>query len=270
MLGIVKQAAVVCVVMAFAAVAGATTIIQADNFVSSSANGDSGIPVVGTQMGLTTNLPNGNWVWGAGWNWGSPQVFKTWMGNIHDKVSLQQEKTALALSMGSYNTGAITIAADLFFTDSGQSTEAGGVGFWSTVPPRDDAQTSTTGFTGITLQRTNGTMQLWVNGTASGSPVSVGGTLLISAEGNLHPYNLSYSIDTADGSISDVLLNGTPISGFTSTGFTGAATANTGIISLGSSNGIMFDNLVVSVPEPASILLLALGGSAVLLRRRHA
>lgn len=274
MQGFLKQAAVGCAALTLAAVAGATTIIQTD-FVS---NGDN-VSLPGTTVGITTNLPGGNWVTGGGYSWSSPQTFATWMGGtLQDVATLNQEKTALGLTMGSYNTGTLTVSADIYFGDTNAPNAAGGVGFWSAIPPKSTDpvdQVGVTNFSGFMISRPTGNLQLYVAGSAVGAavPVAAGPLSLstnISGVQTLIPYTIKYDVDTASGDISNVTFNGTPIADFTTTGFTSAATANVGIVSDFGSNGITFDNLNVSsaVPEPATLGLVALSGLALLRRRR--
>jgi hypothetical protein len=182
--------------------------------------------VDGTTIGLTANLPGGNWIWGAGWNWGAPYVPATYESAPYNCLKLAEEKTALGHSLassGSYTKPAhIRISADIGLDTT--RANGGGLGFWSAMPARSDSASSLTGFTGLNL-KSNGTLQLYVNGSAVGSPVSVG------ALTNGTFYNLSYNVDTATGAISSVVFNGAAVSGISSTGFTNAATAYAGVFS---------------------------------------
>lgn len=179
----------------------------------------------GTKIGLTADLPNGNWVWGAGWNWGSPYVPATWDGAPQDIANLAEEKTALGVSLasgGSYTKPTqMHITADLSLDTT--RANGGGLGFWSAMPARTDGADSLTGFTGLNLL-SNGNLQLYANGAAVGSPVATG------ALTNGAFYTLAYDVNTSTGAISNVVFNGSAKT-FSSTAFTSSATAFAGVLS---------------------------------------
>jgi hypothetical protein len=178
----------------------------------------------GTKIGLTTDLPNANWTWGAGWNWGSPYVPATWDSGAQNIANLAEEKTALGVSLatsGSYTKPThLRISADLQVDAT--RANGGGLGFWSAMPARTDTADSLIGFTGLNL-RANGDLQLYANGAAVGSPVATGAL----TSGTF--YTLSYNIDTASGAISNVVFNGTART-FSSSAFTNAATTFAGVL----------------------------------------
>jgi len=203
----------------------------------------------GTQIGLTTNLPGGSWIWGGGWNWGAPYVKATWDSAPLDVATLAEEKTALAVSLassGSYVKPAkFRIAAEIGVT----GTNGGGLGFWSVMPARSDSVSAQTGFTGLNL-KANGNLQLHVNGAAVGSPAA---TFAI-VSGTLYP--LSYEVNTATGAISNVRFNGSPVTGLASTGFTNAATAYGGTMSMSGARTSMRNFQVTPAGTPAFDILV--------------
>ena len=74
-------------------------------------------------------------------------------------------------------------------------------------------------------------------------------------------HTLSYDVNTATGSISNITLTGSTAdySGLTSSAFSDAATANVGFFASADNNpGSLVDNFSLSsVPEPSMIVLLA-------------
>ena len=227
------------------ALAADTVIIQT-SFVSTG----SRAYVNGTQSGLSVNLPGGNWIWGAGWNWSAPCITATWDG-LKDCLTLGEEKSIAALSLasaGSYvKPTALTVEATI-----ASSQKRGGVGFWPTVPARSDANTWSTGFSGIkwTLDSTpNVTLLLYANGVAQGSGV----VLPANASG---VGTLRYTVDTVDGSIDSAYWNDAAISGFPSTtAFTDAATAYVGPCSTdgGGGNTPSYSSFKVTAPVASSL-----------------
>ena len=138
------------------------------------------------------------------------------------------------------------------------------LGFWSLQPVQSDGATSTTNFTGLVLNVETSTLRVYSGGALQGSAVSVSPISF----GSL--YNLSYSVDTTSGALSSVVFNGSSVSGLTSSAFTDAATSFVGVASYSQSRGT-FDNLVVTaVPEPSSVVMIALGGLGLVLNVRRA
>ena len=121
----------------------ADTIIIQTSFVSTG----SRVYVNGTQSGLSVNLPGGNWIWGAGWNWSAPAITATWDAQ-KNSITLGEEKSIAALSLASANSyvkpTTLTVEATI-----ASAQKRGALGFWPTVPARSDANTWSTGFSGI-------------------------------------------------------------------------------------------------------------------------
>ncbi len=229
-------------------------VIVSTDFVSVSAGSKY---LNGTNADLAINLPEGNWVWGAGWNWLAPHVPATWQGSqIKDVAYLGEEDTALGISISS-NGGyvkpdEVKISADLRVYNAMNNTV--GLGFWSAMPARLDggAASALNNFTGLILNEMNGTLQVYSGGTLAGSATSVGTVV----EGQF--YNLEYTIDTSTGELKSVFFDGNVVTGLSSTAFTDAATAFAGALS-GSSSRLIIDNFVVeAVPEPAMVGLAGL------------
>jgi hypothetical protein len=247
--------------------------LRAQNIVSTNfVSGGSNILLDGSNAGLATNQPGGNWVWGAGWNWSAPLVFATWNGGTYQNAAyLGEEDTALGLSLassGGYSKPSqFTISSDLILSGALSNVRVG-LGFWSAMPARvDDAGASSfDNFTGLVLEESTGNIQIYSGGAYQGSPVNVLGSFVEDTA-----YHLSYTVDTTTGAISNVLFEGNAVSGFSSTDFTNSATAFAGAMTGTQSRGY-FDTFVVetaSVPEP-STYVLALAGLGLLVWRRRA
>jgi hypothetical protein len=240
----------------------AATVIVQDTFTN---NTTSTYDLHGTAPG-DVDLPGGNWTKAVGWNWAQPNVTPS-----HDYLDLAENPTSVAISLGSYtNSTTLTIAADLNLNGSNAGADTGGVllGFYAT-PPAGGPTISNTGsihstFSGLRMYR-DGTMTLYINGANSGT---VSSTVVDQSAW----HHLSYDVNTADGSISNINWDGdTSTFAFSTTGFTASATAYATVGSDGGQNGRAYaDNVTVSqVPEPASAALIGIGlGSAVLTRRR--
>lgn len=185
--------------------------------------------VENTQFGLGTNLPGGSWVCGGGWEWSQPRADK-------DNIKTDEEKACFALPLISTETyqkpRRITVSAVIAHSQGG-----GGVGFWHEVPLRSKhypieggeekrIYDATVGFTGIAFNPSQKTLRVYEAGAAVGDPVSV----VTSGDKDYH--TLTYTVDTADGSIEWVTLNARPVRGLASTAFTDANTDYVGILSL--------------------------------------
>lgn len=176
-------------------------------------------------------------------------------------------------SAGAYEKPeALTISADL--TVSGQTGGNGngvGLGFFSASPAQPGGQ-STVGFTGLVLAP-NGNLNLLHNGTYISTY-----SMAVAAFSASTTYSLSYSINTSNGSLTNILFNGVDISGtsnFTSiTGvFTDTATVYAGFFGSSSTYGTsgMIDNFQVStvIPEAGATWLIPLAFAFVFAMKRR-
>lgn len=209
--------------------------------------------VNGTQAGLAVNLPGGNWIWGAGWNWSAPCVSATW-DSPQNSLYVGEEKSIAALSLASGN-GYIkptTLTVEASIASPGKR---GGLGFWPTVPARDNAATWSTGFSGIkwTLDTTpNVTLVLYANGSAQGSAV------VLPANGS-GVGTLRFTVDTVDGSLVSAYWNDAAVSGFpATTAFTDAATAYAGPCGTDGGGGNASSYSLFKVSSPAVSTLPAI------------
>ncbi len=253
----------------------AAPIIEA-NFLSTGSN--QTLP--GTQIGLTTNLPGGNWVRGGGYDWSSVTLADTANWNFQNIANLQQEKTSFAVSIASVDAYVkptqISISSDIYFGDINPANPTGGVGYWDVMAPTDNSGTSLTGFTGVTLSRQTATAQVWVNGVAGATYVIDDEPLLYTTNSGepdyikvYNAYNISFDVDLTTGSLNNVVVAGVA-TGLTGSGVTDAGTNFAGVMAGNASNGIHFDNFVVAaVPEPGTVALLACGLGLVGIRRRR-
>lgn len=222
------------------------TVIIQTAFVSTGSRAS----VAGTQAGLAVNLPGGNWILGAGWSWSTPAISATWDG-LPNTLIMGEEKTVTALSLASGN-GYIkptTFTVEAAIASSGKR---GALGFWSTVPVRDNAATWATGFSGIkwTLDTTpNVTLVLYANGSAQGSSV------VLPANGS-GVGTLRFTVDTLAGSLVSAYWNDSAITGFPATSaFTAAATAYAGPCATdgGSGNAPSYSSFKVSSPAVSTL-----------------
>jgi len=215
------------------------TIIQ-DNF------GTNVNPLAGTAPSVV-NLPGGTYTKMAGWPWSTPNA-------VGGYCNMGENGPGLAVSMtssgGYLKPARFRISADLRMTQS-QANDTLGVGFWVPPLPAPDTHQGPvlTGFTGLRLTATDsgvGTLTLYENGAVAGAAVSTGVTIYFNTF-----YDLAYTVDTATGDISDVVVAGVPITDFTTTAFTDAATAYAGFFILGDQNARgNVDNFLVTSNNP--------------------
>ena len=159
-----------------------------------------------------------------------------------------------------------TISADIEINDltkesSGAYYRGVGLGFWTA------SQTGSTVSSNALVVNPSGSLSLTENGSS---------ILEVSAFNGFSTgqfYNLSYTVDTANGSISDVIFNGNNDSSYF-TGLTNFTAANTplagfyGTSSTGVTGGYVDNFQVSTVPEPTELGLLAVGGLGLLLEGR--
>jgi hypothetical protein len=248
--------------------------IIATDFVS---NGNFQV-LNGTQTGLTTDVPNGDWDMNGPfisgyYPAGSPAINANWNGSPQNAVTLIQS-TVVGIPIAT--TGSYTEPTDLTIssemTDFPGYAPGGLLGFWSSLPGTGAAN----GFTGLSIQTTTGntsgdyTLQVYQDGAAAGSAVDVGAD-------TGSPNTIGYNIDTTTGIMSDVTFNGTPVLGLELLGFS-SSTADYGYAGVaasdGHSQGTAFSSLDVSglavgVPEPAALGLVGLAISGLTLRRKR-
>ena len=218
-----------------------------------------------------TNLPGGVWQEAHGWDWAEPRTRGTGYGGTPSAAVLQDD-TGLAVSLassGSYTKPEqMTISADVAITAGEPGVGSVALGFYADPPPpADRAGTGVnerTNFTGLLLSD-DGSLQLIEYGTLIGTALD-GPDLDRDTF-----YNLSYEVDTTDGSIENVQLDGNPFN-FTSVAFTDAATMFAAFLASGGQNtdGAV-DNFTiesietVAVPEPASMIVWTLLGLGLMI-----
>ena len=194
-----------------------------------------------TQMGLSVNLPGGTWVSGGGWDWSNPSF-------DGDHFALGEEHACAALpitSVGDYDKPTrLTISGYISHFQGG-----GGLGFWSEVPLRSKEYVvsevydevggtnivtkekryynSRSGYTGLIFEPFNRRLYVFANGAMQGDPATVAVEV---GEEKLY-YPLTYTVNTADGSIEWVKFNGHLVFGLSSDAFTPANTAYAGAMS---------------------------------------
>ncbi len=250
--------------------AGAQTIVET-TFVSFGGDRHN---LNGTMVGLTTNLPGGNWISGAGWTYDGvpvePFLTASWdpPGLPTDTVLLAEERTVLALSIA--DSGGYT-KPDMFNVTGtmqylpGYSGNTFGVGFYSSVPPRVNGTEPTVGYSGILIDAL-GNVTIYINGVAqagAGSSINVGA---------LSPstyYEISYNVDLTTGGISDFMIDGVVYAGLSTTGFTDAGAEYVGVFAGTGSRAWLQSLSVTTVPEPATIGMAATGLGLVLIGRRR-
>jgi len=248
---------------AFAFNISAETVIIQEDFTNS-IGGAINIPGLAPDV---TNLPGGTWTEGAGWNWGGPQ--KLGYGTYLNACDMGENGEVLGISLasnGSYTKPTqFSISADVEI--HGSKTDAmGGValGFYSVIPTLDtgdgDDNVVLPHFTGLKLTE-DGALTLYEDGVAKNAIAGPGIT-----RGTF--YTLSYDVNTTNGTISNVSLQGsTSTYNFTSTAFADAATIFAAYAVRGD-RGAM-DNFVVSEVSAATTApsapteLAAVAGDAI-------
>lgn len=152
---------------------------------------------------------------------------------------------AAAITLGSYNvSGTLTVRSSFAFSGSAAAGSYALVGFYS-APKTGQYQSLTTNFSGLKVNH-DGSVQLYVNGSATGSAVAFGGSYNPAAFSTL-----TYNVTTNTGAISAISFGGSSASySFSTAGFTASATAFAGFGgTMGNSPAaVVFDNFKVSTP----------------------
>jgi len=189
---------------------------------------------------LTTNLPDGNWVWGAvggGGNSESPAIFANWdTGNPQNVMFFRYENTALGIPIGS--NGTYEKPAKLTFTIRIRAWgDIFGAGFWPNMTRLGFGSNPLYSFTGFRINNAARTIQLYENGTARDSvPYPGAGGILSITINTVSGELLSVTWATAPGAPPTEL-------NFTSSAFTDAATQFAGAIGGGGNTRVIIDNM---------------------------
>ena len=219
------------------------------------------INVAGSTPSLA-NAPGGVWIKTSGWYWSqpiksAPEV--TWFSPT-DACNMAENGVGIVLpltSAGSYTKPTRLMVSARLTMFGGEAGVGGvGLGFFPTPNTPDTGEGFTlVGFSGIMLRET-GSIVLYANGAVAETlpcPVFVKSTF----------YNLSYTVDTSDGSVSGVLLDGDAYAFAPgATPFTDSATMYVGCVVSGGQNarGAMDDFVVERAPAAAA------AGTAILVQ----
>ena len=242
----------------WAGTAQATLIIQ-DTFTASNATPPNG------RTPSPTDLPGGNWVTGG-----------TAIGNNALAIGGDGSVAISIASAGTYTKpGVFVISADLNLATTaglhpsnsygdGHSVYGINLGFF---PVAGGNTARGIVYTVSTNDLSQGELLLVNNGNTIVQDLGFTGF------GTNGTYNLSYRVNTANGSLSDVMFNGNPIAVGNTTLFTDAATMLAGAYQRpdgANATSAALDNFTIDsvVPEPSTILLLGLGGLLLAWRRR--
>jgi hypothetical protein len=287
--------------------AQAQTIIS-DNF--SSASGTYGSTLNGAAVstgGTNVNLTGNNYINAGGFNNGDREYKRTGQ-NGSNSPGLSSPGTnyagfsgglpgvgGAAIVLGAYNTGSLTVTADILGYAQGYNTSPPGgaanqpvlanawtlAGFTSrTTAAGNYAGTNPMGlFTGLEATGT-GALQYYVHGTAVDTAAAYGGTYT-----GIAPAILTYTINTATGAISNVSFGASTTSYyFAPPGSWSSADTASGLLGGygGATSGAAQSQVAnwsiseasssPSVPEPSTYALLVSGAAALgalQLRRRY-
>jgi hypothetical protein len=254
----------------------------ANTIISDDFNGTNGAALAGRTPDLV-NLPGTSY----SVNGTTPTLDTSGIGNIPLGIGLQSVastsyNSASWLGIGSnggyVKPSILTLSATIStnsidghtLPDTFHATRGIGLGFFNSAPQNGDADASIR-FTGLAVNLSNGTLNIFSNGVRQSSSVFV-------PTGTMN--RLTYSIDTTTGSITSVIFDTSDFtsafSGSSSAGvFTDTATNLVGFYgssaSLGTTGyvGSFVLSSTSTVPEPASTMLLIYGASLIGLRRRR-
>ena len=231
------------VLISASSVAFAETTVIIDTDMDT--NGDRTSQINGTQSALTTNLPGGSWIEGAGYR--DPSW---WRGDTHD-FFLCTDDFGLALPTHSDSYAppeSLTLEVDIL------SYGAGGIGFWDVMPSRStDVQhfNVDVGFAGL-IYKTDKCIYLYYGGRRQTDKIDVSAYL---ASGTDY-HRLSLTVNTTSGDVTEVRVDGRVVPDVTAKGvFTVTATAYAGMISAISGGANQFRSFRLSsesdvVPAP--------------------
>lgn len=235
---------------------GATDIVR-DGFSATAAQ--YGEPLTNsTTVGGTglapseVNLPGGTWKLAGGGIYDSYEYAASNPYLPGVSYATGHNGGAAAITLGSYNLSrSLTVSSSFKFAiaeGSGANSGYALVGFYN-APKTAQYQSELAGFSGLRVNL-NGSLQVVISGTASGSAVAYGGTFDPAAF-----QTLTYTVNTNDGSISAVSYGGSnAVYPFSTGGFTNTATAYAGIGgTLGNnSSAVAFDTFAVSTSGTAN------------------
>lgn len=247
-------------IAAYAGASRASTIIVSDGF-----SGTNGSDINGrTPDGA--NLPGSAWqVEQQNASGASPMTIDTSAGNPAPAVNTNFNDGAgisIASANGYVEPADLTISASVEVNNSNSV----GVGFYNSLPAQGSGAYNN--FVGV---QWNGDQHLFLENGSSNTDLGFFGSLSMTTF-----YTLSYSVNTATGSISSLTFDGQSVATPATTIFAGSATNLAGFYSTSSAvsdNGYI-DNFNLSspdnvaVPEPATLGLFALGAVGLLLVTR--
>jgi hypothetical protein len=230
-----------------------------------------GTPIngLGTSNGSTpgtvnpgTDLPGGTWIRvGGGGDSDAQEVGKPGPSGNPGTLTLTGTSTnvsyasmvhngAAVLSLGSYNTGDLSVSAAIspldVFNEAGGSTY---LGF------KASSTSGLSNFNGLSLDSSGG-LSLVLNGVVQPDTVAFSGGTFVASTASL----LTFTLDASTGALTGISLQGSSADYSSLLGGTSFTTANTGFIALSASaqGGRYADLTVEATPEPSTYALFIL------------